>query len=317
MINIATALNKKYVPYTAVMLSSLCTNNKESVRAFLLHSELEQTDIKLLQTILQQFDIEIVFLKIDSNLFDARILTTDLWSIEAYYRLLLLDILPEGIERLLYLDVDIIVNGSLEEFYRLDFKENEIIATEDACGFQSVEDYSDKQKEMFAPMFALGYRYFNSGVMLLNIAQMRKKYSFHTYLDAIEEWNFQMTAPDQDILNYVHWQRVVYVDPLRYDLFSHRAHHMKMTYEQVKNEAVIVHYTAEKPWDGAGIHYDIEQLWWDYAKNTTIYMELLEAFMRSAIQSSATEKLIIDLNSQLELAMNVNERLMAMLQKTS
>ena len=40
IMNIATALNRKYLEYTVVMLCSLCENNNEHIDAYLLHSEL-------------------------------------------------------------------------------------------------------------------------------------------------------------------------------------------------------------------------------------------------------------------------------------
>ena len=47
--------------------------------------------------------------------------TDKMWSIEAYYRLMLLDILPSNVKRMFYFDVDIIVNKSLEDFYNINF----------------------------------------------------------------------------------------------------------------------------------------------------------------------------------------------------
>lgn len=44
--NIATALNKKYLLYTGVMLTSLCENNPTHIDVYLLHSELEKKIFK-------------------------------------------------------------------------------------------------------------------------------------------------------------------------------------------------------------------------------------------------------------------------------
>lgn len=46
--NIATALNRKYLEYTVVMLCSLCENNNEHIDAYLLHSELTTQDIDII-----------------------------------------------------------------------------------------------------------------------------------------------------------------------------------------------------------------------------------------------------------------------------
>ena len=47
--NIATALNRRYVNYTIVMLTSLCINNPEHIDAYLMHNELIDDDIIFLK----------------------------------------------------------------------------------------------------------------------------------------------------------------------------------------------------------------------------------------------------------------------------
>lgn len=304
--NVATALNKKYLLYTGVMLHSLCVNNKMPIRAFLLHNELEESDFQCLRDALKAFDIEIVSLKVNAELFSERLPRNQQWSIETYYRLALLELLPENIERLLYIDVDIIVNKSLEEVYRIEFENDEIIATEDSCGKKTWDKFGAKQKEMFISMFERGYRYFNAGFMLLNIAKMREKYSFATYIQAIEEWNYQMDAPDQDILNYVHWEYVGYVDYNEYDLFARIAHNNGLTYEEVKQNVAVIHYAGTKPWDADNCHFDIEQLWWDYAKQTPFYVQLLEEFLHKTMFDATVENYILDIEAQ---AGNIQEQL--------
>ena len=315
--NVATALNKKYLAYTSVMLQSLCVNNERPIRAFLLHTELELSDIKCLEDSLKDFDIEIIAIKMDTRVFDERLPRTTQWSVEMYYRLALPDVLPDYVERILYLDVDIIVNKSVAELYDIEFDDYEIIATEDCNGRKSWEMYSAKQQEMFGPLFEQGYIYFNSGVMLLNIAEIRKRVTLDTYMDAIEEWNYEMLAPDQDILNYVHWDRVGYVDGDKYDLFANLAHNRGMNYEQVKSEASIIHFAGYKPWNTTSLHFEIEQLWWDYASKNPFYFQLLEGFLNSTLTSTLIENYIghvcnklVDTRKNLKEAMEMSDKLL-------
>ena len=157
-------------------------------------------------------------------------------------------------------------------------------------------------------MIEQGYRYFNAGFMLLNIEKMREKYSFDTYLDAIEEWNYQMDAPDQDILNYVHWQYVGYVDYGKYDLFARIAHNEGSTYNEVKQSVAIIHYAGTKPWDADNCHFDIEYLWWEYAKQTPFYVQLLEEFMHKTMFDTTVENYIMDIEAQAEnIQVQLNE----------
>lgn len=318
--NIATALNKRYVRYTIVMLTSLCINNDETIHAYLLHHELDDSDIQLFEESLKGYDIYIHPLKIQRELFSDRLPRTAEWSIETYYRLLLTEVLPEEVDRLLYLDVDMIINQSLKELYYMDFKEKEIIATVDSGGYYSWEDFDTKRQTMFAPMIAKEYQYINAGFMLWNIKRMRERYNFSTYLQAFEDWNYEMSFPDQDIINYVHWKNVGYVDYEKYDLCAGIAHVQGVTYEHAKEHVAVIHYTGEKPWENKNYHFPIQQLWWDYAKKTPLYMELLEDYLRQTIFDDTMEKyirgLFDDINNlqeQCSKAMQFSEKLLGML----
>ena len=188
--NIATALNRKYLEYTAVMLCSLCENNHEHIDAYILHSELTDKDINTLKNSLSKYDITIIPLMINRSDFDTRLPRNSQWSIETYYRLMLMDILPDNIDRILYLDVDLIINGSVEEFYHVDFKGDEVIVADDSNDKRSRDTFGSKQAEMFKDMLDNGFRYFNADVMLFNVQEIRKTHNFNTYMKAVEEWDY-------------------------------------------------------------------------------------------------------------------------------
>ncbi len=143
MINIATALNRKYLLYTVVMLTSLCENNAadESIHAYILHHELTEDDFDVLRNSLEKYDIEIESVYIEPGTFSDRLPRNIMWSVEMYYRLLLLDRLPENIERILYLDVDIIVNKDIRDYYHSDFEGKNMIVCDNTGG--DIDTYRD------------------------------------------------------------------------------------------------------------------------------------------------------------------------------
>ena len=281
--NIVTALNRKYIPYTAIMLYSLGVNSENEIDAYLLNSELTDADILDMQKVLEPQSVHIHSVKVDREKFSDRLPHNSQWSIETYYRLMMLELLPESVDRAMYLDGDMIINKSLKELYEMPFDGKEIIAADDKSGLNVPESYGPKHNQMFKEAYSKGYRYFNAGVMLMNIDELRKNYSFRTYLDAIDAWDYGMEAPDQDILNWVHWKKVGYVDYQKYDFFARVAHNAGITYEEVKAAVAIIHYAGAKPWDNGNFHFDIERLWWDYAKATPYYDMLLERFIDSAM----------------------------------
>ena len=321
-INVATALNSHYMRYTYVMLTSLFVNQTEAdIHVFLLHSDLSESEQECLQSLALSYGNTIHYLPISRESFPAELPTTQQWSLETYYRLLLLDILPEEIDRLLYMDVDMIVNQSIVELYQTDFEG----ACFCACRDMTVNfPMSDVRDEIFKEQIAAGFTYFNAGLMLWNVAALRGKYSFKDYMDLAGKLEYKMLAPDQDLMNYMHWKQIKFVDEYRYDLFSKKAYYDGFRYEQVKKETTIIHYAGMKPWEGQYVHYDIEKLWWDYAKQTPFYTELMEEFMQdclgdplvyNAMTSLSEEKqnLVTELQKSTELC----KHLLQILEKNS
>lgn len=145
------------------------------------------------------------------------------------------------------------------------------------------------------------HRYFNSGVLLLNIEQMRHKYNYKYYMKIAKDvWNYKMEAPDQDILNYVHYDSVKYVPFEIYNLFARIAYYCDIKYETLRDKISIIHYAWYKPWDGKVTHYNLEKLWWDYAKLTPFYLELATKFVDETISDNDAEKQIRELNEKVK-----------------
>ena len=89
-----------------------------------------------------------------------------------------------------------------------------------------------------------------------------------------------------------------------------------MRYERVKNETAIVHYAGYKPWDSAShVHYDIEKLWWDYAKLVPQYKELMETYIEESIMDSYMYDLVYNLLNENKDLRNLVMRLKEYLPK--
>lgn len=283
--NIVTSLNQKYVKYAYVMMTSVLENNEEPIHFFLLQSDLTASDHEIFSSLTEKYGCEITYLDIDASRFSSDLITTsDNWSLEAYFRLLLIQILPDEIDRILYLDVDIIVNKPLTDLYYQDFEGNNFCVCREITFDGSFPDY---RQQVFADLLEKGYDYFNSGVMLWNIENLRKQnYTFDRYMEVARAANHKLLAFDQDVLNLTHHGEIKYVDEYLYDLFPRFAYASGIHYEDVVKETVILHFTGEKPWQGKYIHYDIEQIWWDYAKKTPFYQEFMETFLQECLASS-------------------------------
>lgn len=294
--NISIALNQEYYIYTYVMLYSLFENNPESeIHVYVLNSDLTQENIAGYTDLAKKFDANIHNMKIAPSLFEDFPLVKNRWPIEIYYRLALVNILPAEVDRLLYLDADVIVNKSLYKMYHSDMNG----ALLKACKSHAPDKqpFSDIRQKIFELPFSKGYTYFNSGVLLMNVREMRKQYHLQSYLDALIALNKEVITPDQDILNWVHWQEVAYldedhfVDSNCYNLIARYAANDNLSLTYTKEKIYVIHYAGDKPWNGDALHYYLELIWWEYARKTPYYGILLEDFLLKTLTHSGINEI--------------------------
>nr|WP_297767132.1 glycosyltransferase family 8 protein [uncultured Butyrivibrio sp.] len=306
--NVSASFNRKYVDYAIVLLTSFCVNNPENNHFYIMHSELLQEDMEIIKSAMSQYDAEFTFLDASKEIENLKLPVSDFWSNEIYYRLMLPDKLPSEVDRILYLDVDVIVHGKVDDIYYSDFGDALLMAAEDSNKTNTLDTYKPKVKQMLLPRYGEDFRYFNSGVLMMNIARMRGKNTFDSYLEAMKEWDYQMAAPDQDILNYVHYAEVKYIPWEKYDLFAKLAFNSGWTYEDVKEKNKIIHFAGAKPWNFDGLKYEIERFWWEYAAMTPVYQKLMESFLENSFTNNYLEKEAIRLcNDNKEYAKAIKE----------
>lgn len=306
--NVAISINEAFIPYAYTMLTSLFENNTtRKIRVFILFGNIPDSSLLVFENLEKKYNQEIQCIQIPLDWFPDSLPRNEEWTVEIYFRLTLQDILPESIDRVLYLDTDTIINKSLDDLYDLDFQGKSIIT----CKDMSVAKVGllPKQETLFARHIANGdFSYFNVGVLLLNIDKIRKGKNFDYYMEQILQRLSYIFAPEQDLLNDLFYGDVLYVDETKYDLFAKLAHSQGKGYDWVKENTTIIHYAGRKPWSPDTLRYDTEKIWWEYAKLTPFYNSLLEQTFLAEIEYQYADKTLLKL-------MQDNENLKAVLQK--
>lgn len=281
-INVAASFNEKYVKYAYVMVYSLLKNQNRDdfINVYVFESDISEDSKELFYTLFENYNGEINFLHVNPDTFPSELKVNDQWSQEIYYRLLASEMVTDK-ECLLYLDVDIIVNGSLRKLFELDWNGRMLYAYPDVSRIP----FGDIRDIFFKNPLENGYQYFCSGIMLMNLKKIRERYKVSDFWDLAKKWEYKMIAPDQDLLNGIFWNQVGYFEEA-YSVFGKLAFNNGRTYEDIRDYAKIVHYIGDKPWQGHCVHYDIEKLWWDYAKETPFYQEFLEDFVTHSIEDN-------------------------------
>lgn len=264
--NIVMNMNSKYFPYSLVMLQSLFDNNVEiSFCIYLLYSDIKQWELDYLDEFIYGFQGEFIPVEVDNKVFQDFPLNPR-WSIETYYRLLISELLPEEVSQVLYLDIDLIVDGNISDLFNIEMDSYYLAACVDL--YEKIDYQSLNQKWRRSE----NVKYFNAGVMLLNLRKIRENVCFDDYINVIQIMQGELPYMDQDILNY---------------LFGEKVQYLQMEYNYViglqtaeRRRGIIYHYgTPEKPWNTEkGLA--CKDLWWKYANRVIDYKKILEKVVK-------------------------------------
>ena len=213
--NILIATNTNYIGIASVMLYSLCRSNKNvEVDIYLAYHDLREEDIERLQKIVFHFGKELFPIDVGEE-FSSKVPAKGRISQETYYRILALNMLPQNMERILYLDVDMLIKKDLTEVYETHMS--------DTCPFIVCEDITAGKRggdeiERERVGIPNDYKYFNAGFMLINLKCLRKESSINDILDSFYRDNNHYPYPDQDILNRMYYSKVQYAPWILYNL---------------------------------------------------------------------------------------------------
>lgn len=245
-----------YVMQTGIMLTSLFENNREAdIRVHVLHNGIDSNSITLIGRIASDYGQKIKFYLVDESLFSAFPIGRDGQnthvgtSYATYYRLFLSELLPNDINRVLYLDGDIIVMDSLNELWATDMHDKAIAAVPDS--------YNNKIEHYNRLRYPQQLGYFNAGVLLINLDYWRTNNVVSAFCQYASARPDSLYCHDQDILNYV-FRDCKIVLPLRYNMLNEywfKTRHSVVSWEfdnQIhygQQHPAIIHFTGlPKPW---------------------------------------------------------------------
>lgn len=255
MIHVACASDDAYAPHAAALIHSLAkTQGDRGVSIYYLHDHTLTSPIQAtLKTYCDGLGVKLRFIKVEGGEATGKLPACSLIPELAWYRTLLPDLLPE-LDRVLYLDTDIIVRDSLAEFFDSDLGDAYA-----AC----INDYlaAIAHPEVAKNIEVAYEKYFNSGVMLLNLKALRGNGGGQRILDIARKNIDHLHFPDQDALNLAIGFNAHLVSPrwnypaLSGEYFSKFKGNPALAMDSVKEvrrrnfQPVILHYSAHpKPW---------------------------------------------------------------------
>lgn len=251
--NILFTLDRNYLPPLRVMLFSLFMNNPdEDMHIYLAGDGFAQADWDELTALCSRFGAVLHPVSIDERWFDSAP-TLRYYSRAMYYRLLAAQMLPETLDRILYLDPDMLVIGSLRELYATDMGDFLYAA----CIHRGLVDLSTPVNRIrLSTQDAEGY--FNSGMLLMNLPRIRESVRPQEIFDYVQSHRQVLVLPDQDVLNGLYGSRILELDELTYNYDARKyneyllASQGEADMDYVIANTRILHFCGKrKPWNKA------------------------------------------------------------------
>ena len=196
-INVLCSTDNNFAQHCAVMATSLLRQTESPVIIHVIESKLSTDNQQKLKETITANGGEIIFHHVGENY--AKLLQVhdgSAVSDAAYYRFYVTTLIEdESIEKILYLDCDIVVMDDVARLFQIDMTDYPIAAVRDIVN-------PANEKQMFGISFSYRDRYFNSGVLLINLKLWRQnRYQEQLIVKARQINSF--IFPDQDPLNAV------------------------------------------------------------------------------------------------------------------
>lgn len=238
-INVCVACDDNYSKYAGVVIASILSNAapQDDLHFYILDggiSEQRKTEINSLKSIK---DCNIIFKTVNEDLYEEykKVGTLEHISFATYYRLKLPSMLLD-IDRIIYLDCDMVVLSSLRELFNIDIKEKCIAGCEDIGAKKIFSKYKN---------------YVNAGMLLFDLDKMRKENIEQKFLDYTAENIGNLKHSDQDIINYSCKESIYILDEewnVQSSNFTNRSSYT--------SKPKIIHFIAKrKPWKWASFSY--------------------------------------------------------------
>lgn len=245
--NILITLDNRYIEPARVMLSSLQRKNKQvSLDIYVLHSCLTEESLAALKSVLNPEFSRLIPICVNDDMLSFAP-TTDRYPHEMYYRIFAARYLPKELDRILYLDPDIVVNGRLDELYRLPLDGYYLAAA------THVRETLRKINVLRLGMHEDG-TYINSGVLLMNLKLLRAEQDYEEVFKYIKKYKNLLMLPDQDVLSGLYSYRILPIDAARYNMTERLLRLYLITpkwrdIDWVRANSAIIHYCGRnKPW---------------------------------------------------------------------
>lgn len=255
--NIIYASDDNYAWLMGISMISIFENNRDvkEINVFLFGDKISPENEGKLYQAAKNYGRRLEIIDVN-KLILPETLYSGRYPKSAFSRLFAYNLLPENIDRVIYLDCDIIVDGNIEDLYLHDFDSKIILAVKDCVSKAYKKKIGIKGDGV----------YINTGVMLMNLRKMRQFPMIERISEFVNQYSRVMDYADQEIINGIfqgefgilppQWNVMTQFNQYSYSQLKWIRHpHHYYTEEEIeyaKRHARMFHYTTcmlnIRPW---------------------------------------------------------------------
>lgn len=266
--DILLTFDNDYSQHAAVVMASFCSNNPGHHVFYIISDRIDDTNRRNLLATADSFDAKAEFFYIGTELINnfplGKQTANTYVSLATYFRLFVLECLPSTIDKLLYLDCDVVVADDIQELWNKSFDEG-------TCLY-ALEERKDLVIDGCKRLsYPLKDSYFNAGILLFSLCQLRKHFELKEVPAFID--SHRVIFHDQDVLNgFLHAHKRFF--ELKYNVMDiHLIKHAILP-ERYRGSVdalqhpVVVHFSGPlKPWYKECQH-PYRELYYKYLRET-------------------------------------------------
>lgn len=241
-VHIGFGTDAAYARPMGVSLTSIAVNNPEVPLVFhVFESSIAAADIERLKLLAKDYpNISLKLYQVDEDVI-AHLPTLKHFTLAMYFRLMM-PLVLENIDRILYLDSDILCLNDITELRDLSFDRF-------ICAAALDEKYVRDEKVIELDLKSGNY--FNSGVLFMNIAKWREEKISEQVFSVLESARNELSLPDQDALNLILEGKVLYL-PSWWNFLPDMYRDLADDNMDSRNNIIFLHCTFHpKPWKAA------------------------------------------------------------------
>ncbi|EHN59789.1 glycosyltransferase family 8 protein [Oenococcus kitaharae] len=249
--NLLFSITDNYIHQLETTLFSIkCNNTEQQFDVYVLLANTENSDNLInLKIFCRKLGMILHLIQVPSSAFAAAPKSSR-YPQTIYYRLIAQNFLPKQIDRILYLDCDLLCLNPFKDFYESAFQDNLYTAASHTENIKIGRTFNKIRLGNYDVD-----NYFNSGVLLMNLKLIRQQVNLADIYHYIDSKSLQLFLPDQDILNALYGDKIKAVADVLYNYDTRYFSAYKLLnggttdLDWVVQNTVFLHFCGQgKPW---------------------------------------------------------------------